>query len=82
MKTYEIFVNYKDTEIWVQYEFSPEEPMVMYYPDGSGYSGSPEEFNIVSVKVQDVELVQFFTDGQLIEIEETIKRCYEDNSDY
>jgi hypothetical protein len=27
----------------------PGEPMVMYYPDGTGYPGSPPEFELVGV---------------------------------
>lgn len=29
-----------------KYNFSPGEPCVMYYPDGSGYPGSPPEFEL------------------------------------
>lgn len=29
----------------------PGEPMVRYYPDGSGYPGSPPSFDYVSVRV-------------------------------
>lgn len=31
--------------------FCPGEPMVRYYPDGSGYPGSPDEFEFVSAYV-------------------------------
>lgn len=29
-----------------EYNFSPAEPMVMYYKDGSGYPGYPTEFEL------------------------------------
>ena len=29
----------EDLEVDVSWSFDPEEPMVMYYPDGSGYPG-------------------------------------------
>lgn len=35
-----------DLEFNLEYNFSPGEPMVMYYPDGSGYPGSPLEIEI------------------------------------
>lgn len=35
----------------IEFEYSPGEPMVWYYPDGSGYPGSPPELNIIGVKV-------------------------------
>ena len=31
--------------------YTPEEPMVMYYADGSGYPGSPSEFDITDIKI-------------------------------
>lgn len=38
-------------EVEVLYEFTPGERMVMYYPDGSGYPGSPPEVEFVSAYV-------------------------------
>ncbi len=37
----------------IAYRITPGEPMVMYYPDGSGYPGSPDEFEILSVKIHE-----------------------------
>lgn len=31
--------------------YTPEEPMVMYYRDGSGHPGSPAEFDIAHVNI-------------------------------
>jgi hypothetical protein len=55
------------------YDITPGEPMVMYYPDGSGYPGSPPTAELTSVRVTElsgedwkltrpehVELFQFF----------------------
>ena len=42
-----------------EYYFTPEEPMVMYYPDGSGYPGSPAEietYNFIATKIDDLVL--------------------------
>jgi len=38
-------------EIEIEYDYNPEEPMVRYYSDGSGYPGSPAYFEITHVKV-------------------------------
>lgn len=35
-------------EVEVLYEFTPGERMVRYYPDGSGYPGSPPEVEFIS----------------------------------
>ena len=35
----------------IQYKHWPGEPMVMYYKDGSGYPGSPDEYELISVLV-------------------------------
>ena len=36
-----------DYNVTVDFSYSPGEPMVRYYPDGSGYPGSPPEFDCV-----------------------------------
>lgn len=36
-------------QLEVEFYFQPEEPMVMYYPDGSGYPGSAESREIERV---------------------------------
>lgn len=37
--------------IEIEFEYSPGEALVRYYPDGSGYPGSPPELNIIHVAV-------------------------------
>lgn len=37
----------------IAYRITPGEPMVMYYPDGSGYPGSPDECEILSVRIHE-----------------------------
>ena len=39
--------------------FTPEEPMVMYYKDGSGYPGSPADFEITKIEGDPIKLVEF-----------------------
>ena len=39
--------------------YTPEEPMVMYYADGSGYPGSPSEFDITDIKIISGSIVDY-----------------------
>jgi hypothetical protein len=39
-------------EVEIEYAYTPGEPMVRYYPDGSGYPGSPPEAELLSVYVE------------------------------
>ena len=52
--------------------YSPEEPMAMYYTDGSGYPGCPAEFDISAVKLQgtDVDIFDLLSENIIQEIEE------------
>ena len=38
-----------DVPFDVECTFYPGEPMVMYYPDGSGYPGSPDDVECISI---------------------------------
>ena len=38
-------------EVQILYEYTPGEPMVRYYPDGSGYPGSPPDVEFISCHV-------------------------------
>jgi len=42
----------------VSFTHYPEEPMVRYYPDGSGYPGSPESVNdiCITTKINGVDV--------------------------
>lgn len=50
-----------DFTVAVGFSVIPGEPMVRYYPDGSGYPGSPPE--IGSIDSVEVEEVEYPTDG-------------------
>ena len=39
-------------ELEIEGIYIPEEPIVMYYPDGSGFPGSPSEFEIQNIKIK------------------------------
>ena len=40
-----------DLELEIEGNYIPEEPMIRYYPDGSGFPGSPSEFDIHDIKI-------------------------------
>lgn len=41
----------KDLILEIEGVYYPEEPMVMYYADGSGFPGSSSEFEIQDIKI-------------------------------
>lgn len=58
MATAKLTVKLGDTDCFVEADFRviPGEPMVRYYPDGSGYPGSPPEIDCVdSVRLIECE---------------------------
>lgn len=38
-------IKYEEHTLDVYYDYQPEEPQVLYYRDGSGYPGCPEELD-------------------------------------
>lgn len=46
-----VTVIYLGVEFEVSGNYTPEEPMVMYYSDMSGYPGSSSEFEVTSVEI-------------------------------
>jgi len=53
-------VKYRSIEFDIEFEYTPEDPMVMYYPDGSGYPGSPPEVEIQSIFHKGTDFTEFF----------------------
>jgi hypothetical protein len=51
---FEIETDYGLIEFELECKAYPGEPMVMYYPDGSGYPGSPPEVEVLSLTVLEV----------------------------
>ena len=47
----ELTVEYLGLEFELSGHYSPEEPMVMYYKDGSGYPGCSSEFEVTLVTI-------------------------------
>lgn len=72
-----------DLTIEVSGFYTPEEKMVMYYSDGSGYPGSPSEFEIDDVKLVKgsiVNLLEYFNDVKDVwgELEEKVLEKLDD----
>lgn len=53
--TFETTIYLDDVPFGVKANFYPGEPMVMYYPDGSGYPGSPDDVECESISFGGVE---------------------------
>ena len=69
-KTVEIELNIGGVDITVSGYYSPEEPMVMYYPDGSGHPGYPSTFEIDSIQVNGTDITELVSDDIYDEIKE------------
>lgn len=52
--------------------YTPEEPQVMYFKDGSGHPGSPAEFDIIAVYAGGVNINGVLNDPAMEEIEAVI----------
>ena len=68
MKEVEIGVTIYDVRLEVSGYYSPAEPMVMYYPDGSGYPGCSAEFEIISVSLNGTRITDLISDDVYNEI--------------
>lgn len=78
----EVIVEYRGVSLVVEGTYEPEEPMVMYYPDGSGYPGSASDFEINAVFVADVDIFDMLTDDQLLDIRNLVLESIEDGEMY
>ena len=75
MKEIETEVNVYDVRLDVHGYYSPAEPMVMYYPDGSGHPGCSAEFDIETVTVEGVNIYELLSEHvKQIIIEEVIDK--------
>jgi hypothetical protein len=62
MKEVEVGVTIYNVYLDVSGYYSPVEPMVMYYPDGSGYPGCSAEFEITSVSLNGTRITDLLSD--------------------
>ncbi len=65
-------VEYRGIKLVVEGTYVPEEPMVMYYPDGSGYPGSSEDYEIEGVFVEGIDIYDIFDNKQLDDIRDLV----------
>jgi hypothetical protein len=63
-------INYLDVDLDVYGEYIYPEDCTLNYGDGSGYPGSPEEFEISEVCVGDVSIMSMLSYAQLDDIAE------------
>tara|TARA_R110002020_G_scaffold1878_1_gene8599 strand:- start:7799 stop:8014 length:216 start_codon:yes stop_codon:yes gene_type:complete len=63
---------YYGVELQVDYKHCAEEPMIMYYGDGTGYPGSPAEVELLSTEVNGVDITDILLEKQIEEIENII----------
>lgn len=56
----------------IEYDYSPEEAMVMYYSDGSGYPGCPASVDVYNVYVNGADITELLSQSTLEEIEEKL----------
>lgn len=62
-------VKYMDVPLVLEGYYSKGDERVDYYPDGSGYDGSPSEFDTHSVYVNGVDIVNILSDDILEELD-------------
>ena len=72
MELIETEVNIGGVDVTVSGRFTPEEPMVMYYPDGSGYPGCGAEFELDSIQVNGIDITELVSDDIYEEIIEKV----------
>jgi len=59
---------YRGITLVVSGDYSPEEPEVRYYPDGSGYPGCGAEFSINTIFVDETDIIDLFSEEQIEQI--------------
>ena len=65
-----ISLTFRGIDLDIEFNYSPEEPMVMYYADGSGYPGCSAEAEIIKITYDGKDLTDMFDNlGLLEEIE-------------
>ena len=71
---------YYDIEFDVEFDYQPEEAMVMYYADGSGYPGCAEAVEGVhSMEHKGTDFLDLIYDGNEEEIDELILESIHEN---
>ena len=70
-------------ELEVTFDYTPEEPMVMHYADGSGYPGSPSEIKIIDVQWNSTNVADLLEKlGYLENLEAAAEEHMRNRNDY
>tara|TARA_R110000796_G_scaffold57012_1_gene131835 strand:+ start:193 stop:417 length:225 start_codon:yes stop_codon:yes gene_type:complete len=48
----------EEAEVTISFDYQPEEPVVMYYPDGSGNPGYPASVDNISVYWKELDITE------------------------
>ena len=64
-------INFKGIDFEVEFDYQPYEAMVMYYPDGSGHPGCPEQAEISEINHKETDFMEFLEDN-INEIEQLV----------
>lgn len=70
-------ITYRGFDLEIVGYYQPEEPMVMYYKDGSGYPGCSAEFEVNEVLLNGIDIFELLNEEQITEIETLILNYYE-----
>ena len=70
-------IEYRGIEFDVEFDYQPEEKMVRYYSDGTGYPGCAESIDINEIYHNGTSFVEFFNSKEIKEIEEIISQSIE-----
>lgn len=73
-------IKFKGIEFDVEFDYQPEERMVMYYRDGSGYPGCPASVEITSITHKGTDFFDFL-ENELDSIEDLILEKLENEDD-
>ena len=74
----EVEIDFNGIKLNVVGDFTPEEPMVMYYPDGSGHPGSSEELEIHHIYWNSVDIYDIYNSlDEIWDIEQEALKKYD-----
>jgi len=67
-------ITYLGIDMEIEFMYYPGEDAVTYYPDGSGYPGCGEEFEIDSISVGGIDIVELLSTKQENDIIDELSR--------
>ena len=67
-------IQYKGVELDIEFYFSPSEPEVKYYADGSGYPGCSEDIELYSIGHRGDDVTELLED----QIDKIVEQIFEE----